>query len=76
MAHESAQRHPIGHPLHPLLVTVPIGAWSSSVVFDLTGDKDAAAALVGLGVLTALPTAVAGLNDWRHTSGAGNRDHR
>jgi nitrite reductase/ring-hydroxylating ferredoxin subunit/uncharacterized membrane protein len=64
---------PIGHPLHPLLVTVPIGAWSSSVVFDLVGDEDAAAALVGLGVLAALPTAVAGLSDWRHTSGAERR---
>lgn len=25
-----------GHPFHPLLVTVPIGAWVASVVFDLT----------------------------------------
>jgi hypothetical protein len=50
---------PIGHPLHPLLVTVPIGAWSSSIVFDLTGDEEAATTLVGFGVLAALPTAVA-----------------
>lgn len=64
---------PIGHPLHPLLVTVPIGAWSSSIVFDLTGDEEAATTLVGFGVLAALPTAVAGLSDWRHTSGAERR---
>jgi uncharacterized membrane protein len=25
---------PYGHPLHPILVTVPIGAWVSSLVFD------------------------------------------
>jgi len=26
---------PYGHLLHPILVTVPIGAWSASVVFDV-----------------------------------------
>ena len=26
---------PYGHPLHPLLVTVPIGAWVASLVFDV-----------------------------------------
>ena len=42
---------PIGHPVHPLLVTIPIGAWTSSVFFDVTGQEEAADALVGLGVL-------------------------
>lgn len=28
---------PYGHPFHPVAVTVPIGAWSSSLVFDLLG---------------------------------------
>ncbi len=64
---------PIGHPVHPLLVTIPIGAWTSSVFFDLTGQEEAADALVGLGVLTAVPTAVAGFSDWRHTDGAERR---
>ena len=26
---------PYGHPLHPILVTVPIGAWVASLVFDV-----------------------------------------
>ncbi|HSL08998.1 MAG TPA: DUF2231 domain-containing protein, partial [Pseudonocardiaceae bacterium] len=26
---------PYGHPVHPILVTVPIGAWVASLVFDL-----------------------------------------
>ncbi|HEV8372012.1 MAG TPA: DUF2231 domain-containing protein [Actinomycetota bacterium] len=26
---------PYGHPFHPVLVTVPIGAWVASFVFDL-----------------------------------------
>ena len=64
---------PIGHPLHPLLVTIPIGAWFSSVYFDVTGQEEAADTLVGLGVLTAVPTAVVGFSDWRHTEGAERR---
>ncbi|SDP12456.1 Uncharacterized membrane protein [Microbacterium testaceum StLB037] len=28
---------PYGHPFHPVAVTIPIGAWSSSLVFDLLG---------------------------------------
>jgi nitrite reductase/ring-hydroxylating ferredoxin subunit/uncharacterized membrane protein len=64
---------PIGHPLHPLLVTIPLGSWTSSMIFDLTGDEEAADGLIGIGLLAALPTAVAGLNDWRHTSGAERR---
>ncbi|MFN2537714.1 MAG: DUF2231 domain-containing protein [Mycobacteriales bacterium] len=32
---------PYGHPFHPILVTVPIGAWVSSLVFDIaTQAKD------------------------------------
>ena len=26
---------PYGHPFHPMLVTLPIGAWVSSLVFDI-----------------------------------------
>jgi hypothetical protein len=33
---------PIGHPLHPLLVAVPIGSWTSAAIFDLLGDDDGA----------------------------------
>lgn len=64
---------PIGHPVHPLLVTIPIGAWTSSLLFDATGQEEAADALVGIGVVSAIPTALAGLSDWRHTSGAERR---
>jgi nitrite reductase/ring-hydroxylating ferredoxin subunit len=70
---ELASGTPIGHPLHPLLVTIPIGSWTSSMIFDLTGDEKAADALIGIGVVSALPTAVAGVNDWRYTSGAEQR---
>ena len=64
---------PIGHPLHPLLVTVPIGAWTSALVLDLTGDEDGARRLTALGVLAAAPTAIAGWSDWRYTVGGERR---
>ncbi|MBE8525460.1 DUF2231 domain-containing protein [Amycolatopsis sp. H6(2020)] len=57
--------HGLGHPLHPLAVTVPIGAWLCSAVFDLLPDgRDAARRLIAAGLLTT-PAAVAlGLADY------------
>ncbi|MFG1949888.1 Rieske 2Fe-2S domain-containing protein [Micromonospora sp. NPDC048830] len=55
----------LGHPLHPAMVQVPVGAWISAAVLDLLpGQRRAATTLVGLGTISALPAAVAGLNDW------------
>ena len=65
---------PVGHPVHPVLVAVPIGAWTAATYLDLTGgDRRAARRLVGLGNLAALPTALAGMNDWLTTSGPERR---
>ncbi|MFD3419169.1 Rieske 2Fe-2S domain-containing protein [Streptomyces decoyicus] len=56
---------PIGHPLHPALVQVPMGAWLSAAVLDLVpGTRRGARVLVGVGVLTAAPAALAGWVDW------------
>ena len=30
---------PFGHPIHPLMVQVPLGAWISAAVLDLIGGK-------------------------------------
>src|SRR5262245_25603552 len=64
---------PYGHPFHPLLVTVPIGAWVASLVFDIASrivDSSEAGAwaqgaywLVAIGVIGALAAAVFGLLD-------------
>ena len=65
-----------GHPIHPVLVTVPIGSWCAALYLDLCGteqDRDAARRLVGLGLLGALPTAVTGAADWAYTTGAERR---
>jgi nitrite reductase/ring-hydroxylating ferredoxin subunit/uncharacterized membrane protein len=65
---------PLGHPLHPLLVTVPIGAWTSATVLDLCGgNRGTTRALVGLGIVAAGPTAAAGACDWLSTSQAERR---
>ncbi len=56
---------PIGHPVHPMAVQVPLGAWISAAVLDaLPGYGRAAKLLVGVGVASALPSAVSGLTDW------------
>jgi uncharacterized membrane protein len=62
---------PYGHPFHPVLVTVPIGAWVASFVFDLASrwsDEPLVFAkgawwLIGLGVAGALVAAVFGFLD-------------
>jgi uncharacterized membrane protein len=55
----------LGHPIHPIVVTVPIGAYVSAAVFDLVpGNRAAARRLVGLGLVTT-PVAVGlGLADY------------
>jgi hypothetical protein len=66
----------VGHPLHPMLTDVPIGAWGMATLLDSiggTGTERAADLLVGAGVLAAVPTAAAGLNDWSDTMGPDNR---
>lgn len=66
----------IGHPLHPVLTDIPIGAWTMAAFFDLAGTKasePAADALVSVGIAAAIPTAAAGLNDWSDTQGKPRR---
>jgi nitrite reductase/ring-hydroxylating ferredoxin subunit len=66
----------LGHPLHPPLTDVVIGAWTSAVALDWLGGKRgrlAADRLVALGVLSALPTAATGLNDWATLDGPTRR---
>lgn len=59
-----------GHPIHPLLVTVPIGVWIASLVFDVTAFTtdsrsmaEGAYWLIGIGILGALVAAIWGLID-------------
>jgi len=57
----------LGHPLHPMLTDLPIGFWTSAWLIDLFGGPDlepVATTFVGLGVLSAVPTALSGWADW------------
>src|SRR5215468_9258383 len=62
---------PYGHPFHPILVTVPIGAWTASLVFDIashvtTGNGFLAQGslwLIAVGIAGALAAACAGFLD-------------
>jgi uncharacterized membrane protein len=66
----------LGHALHPLLTDFPLGAWTSTSLLDLFGgrrSRPAATGLLAFGVVTALPTAAAGLAEWRGTAGGARR---
>lgn len=60
-----------GQPLHPLLVTIPVGAWVLSFAFDLAaraGNEEYVYArgafwLIGLGIIGAVAAAIPGILD-------------
>ena len=71
-----------GHPLHPAITDVPIGAWVIATIFDIfwlisptSFDWAARGAevAVALGILGALGAAVTGLADWSDTYGPERR---
>ncbi|MFI5278007.1 MAG: Rieske 2Fe-2S domain-containing protein [Ktedonobacterales bacterium] len=69
----------LGHPLHPALTDVPIGAWLLAVILDIIwlvapaaqswAGRGAEVAVI-VGVLGAVAAAVTGLADWSDTYGA------
>jgi nitrite reductase/ring-hydroxylating ferredoxin subunit/uncharacterized membrane protein len=70
----------LGHPLHPVVTDIPLGAWTAAAVCDVyecaTGDDRLAPGAdmaVGLGLLGAVAAATTGLNDWNSTSGKPRR---
>ena len=65
----------LGHPLHPVLTDIPIGAWSVTLLLDaLDGDGEsgtasrglrrAADASLALGLAGTVASAASGLTDW------------
>lgn len=55
----------LGHPVHPLLVQAPVGAWMSATILDILGGGERASRrLVGAGLVAAVPAALAGTVDW------------
>jgi nitrite reductase/ring-hydroxylating ferredoxin subunit len=55
----------LGHPVHPTLVQVSLGAFLSASVLDaLPGNENASTALVATGLVSVTPAAVTGWADW------------
>jgi uncharacterized membrane protein len=72
---------PYGRPLHPLLVTVPVGAFATTLAFDVASVLvegrafgRAATWLSAIGVVTGLLAAVFGFVDYRRLT-TGTRAH-
>ena len=69
-----------GHPLHPAITDVPLGAWTVALVFDLMAEGNerkerarASETAVAIGLIGAVGSAVTGLTDWSDTSGQARR---
>lgn len=66
----------LGHAIHPILTDLPLGFWTSATVLDLVGGveaRPAARRLIGLGVLSAAPTAITGWAEWGGIDGQRER---
>ena len=71
-----------GHPLHPVLTDIPIGAWLLTALFDilwlispfnLSWAARAAEVTVSVGILGAIGAAITGFADWSDSYGAERR---
>jgi nitrite reductase/ring-hydroxylating ferredoxin subunit/uncharacterized membrane protein len=66
----------LGHPLHPVLTDVPVGAWTVALALDavagMTKSEDlqnAADLSIAIGLVGAVGAAVTGSTDWSETYG-------
>ena len=64
----------LGHPLHPVITDVPVGAWTCTLVLDLAASgheeiQKAADITLATGLLAATGAAVTGFTDWSDTYG-------
>jgi len=70
----------LGHPLHAVLTDVPVGAWTTALIFDALGlisGRDvfarAADASVTIGIAGALCAAATGVTDWQEADAPARR---
>ena len=68
----SALAGPYGHPFHPMLIPIPIGAWTALLFLDIAsrnadnpgGYTDAATVVLGVGLVGAVLAAIFGFMDY------------
>jgi nitrite reductase/ring-hydroxylating ferredoxin subunit/uncharacterized membrane protein len=69
----------LGHALHPVMVTIPLGAWTLAAIFDFfeasgkRGYRKGADAAVAIGLASAVGAAASGVVDWQHLTGKTRR---
>jgi nitrite reductase/ring-hydroxylating ferredoxin subunit/uncharacterized membrane protein len=63
----------LGHPLHPAVTDVPIGAWLTGLVADTTGQRGAGDTALVLGLGAATLAALSGSTDFHETYGQERR---
>lgn len=70
----------LGHPLHPALIELPVGAWTLAAILDameLAGLRDSngrfADTAIKIGLVGAVGAAVTGATDWSETDGRAKR---
>ena len=70
----------LGHALHPVFTDIPIGAWSGTMLLDLTwlnnesgGVARGSDITMALGIVGATAAAVTGLTDWSDLDGTDRR---
>ncbi len=65
----------LGHPVHPVLTSLPTGAVATTIALDgasvLPGSaatlRDASRCALGVGIVGSVGAAVTGVTDWQHT---------
>jgi len=63
----------LGHPLHPALTDIPIGAFIVAFVLDLVGQSAGATWAIAIGFVSMLAAAVAGYADYIDLEGTSKR---
>lgn len=69
----------LGHPLHPALVELPVGAWTLAAILDalelagLRRNHGFADTAIRIGLVGAVGAAIAGATDWSETDGRAKR---
>lgn len=70
----------LGHPLHPVLTDIPVGAWTAVMVLDASAGSEphdgygrATETAIAVGLAGAVGSAVTGLTDWSDTDGGSRR---
>lgn len=55
---------PLGHPLHPAMTDITIGAWTTSMIADVLREHRASDVALAIGTASSVATALTGMAQW------------